>query len=331
MSTSVMHTSYTEKRKITPPQWDKLPEACRILPNWVLWKAVEREGRMTKIPIDRFGRPASSTASDNWCQLAEARAAFESGKGDGPGFVFTRAANITGIDLDHCRDPTTGQIDPWAREYVDRLNSYTEISPSGQGLHILIHGLLPEGVDGRKKALLGDGFRPNAGIEMYCSGRYFTVTGNILPGHPQGVEDRQEELTALFEELFGERDVSSTAKSEASPRNAPVDGASLSDEAVIDLMLKSAHAEEIGRLLRGDTSAYGGDDSAADLALCNHLAFWTGKDPQAIDRIFRKSGLMRPKWDEKRGAQTYGERTISEAISGTTECYEPGGLEPVQA
>jgi len=102
-----------------------------------------------------------------------------------------------------------------------------------------------------------------------------------------------------------------------------VDGASLSDEAVIDLMLKSAHAEEIGRLLRGDTSAYGGDDSAADLALCNHLAFWTGKDPQAIDRIFRKSGLMRPKWDEKRGAQTYGERTIPRPSQGPQSVMSP--------
>ncbi|OPY55264.1 MAG: hypothetical protein A4E48_00118 [Methanosaeta sp. PtaU1.Bin060] len=302
------------------PQWGNLPAACRILPNWVLWKAVEREGRVTKVPLDRYGKNASSTASHTWCHLDEARAAFESGKGDGVGFVFSRASGISGIDLDHCRDASTGEIDAWAVKILDRLNSYSEISPSGQGVHILVRGLLPEGVDGRKKALLGDGYRPNAAIEIYSAGRYFTMTGNILPGHPQGVEDRQAELTAFFEELFGR----SQGEAGKKPTDQAVDGASLSDEAVIDLMLKSAHAEEIGRLLRGDTSAYGGDDSAADMALCNHLAFWTGKDPQKMDRIFRKSGLMRPKWDEKRGAQTYGERTITEAINGTAECYEPG-------
>jgi len=97
-----------------------------------------------------------------------------------------------GIDLDHCRDPQTGEITPRALEIVQRLDSYTEISPSGDGLHILVIGQLPR--QGNKCG----------GIEMYSSGRYFTVTGQHLPGTPTTIEERQAELTALYQEVFGE-------------------------------------------------------------------------------------------------------------------------------
>ena len=65
--------------------------------------------------------------------------------------------------------------------------------------------------------------------------------------------------------------------------------------------------------------------SEADLALCNMLAFACGPDPQRIDRFFRRSGLMRPKWDERHGAQTYGAMTIAKALEGRVEFYEPTG------
>lgn len=82
----------------------------------------------------------------------------------------------------------------------------------------------------------------------------------------------------------------------------------------------------------GDTSAHGGDDSSADLGLCNILAFWTGKDAAQMDAIFRQSGRMRPKWDERRGAQTYGEMTITKAIQDCREVYtgEPARATPAQ-
>lgn len=128
----------------SPPQWDNLPAACRILPNWLQWKFGKRDGKITKMPVDRFGKLASSTAPHTWCHLDEARKALESGIGDGIGFVFTRASGITGIDLDHCRDASTGEIDAWAEAYLNRLNSYSEISPSGEGIHILVKGALPQ-------------------------------------------------------------------------------------------------------------------------------------------------------------------------------------------
>lgn len=316
------------------PHWENLPDACKCLPQWVLWKKVERDGRITKIPIDRYGANASSTAPHTWSHLDEAKEAFKKGIGAGPGFVFTRASKITGIDFDHCLDPATGQIDPWAKAYLDRLQSYSDISPSGEGIHCIIKGSLPEGTDGKKKILKGDGYRPKAAIEIYSAGRFFTMTGCRLQEYPPTVEDRQEELTAIFNELFKaevdpvreetqakDEPVRTSAKEKSSQ---PVDGPGLSDEVLIARMLSSTNADEIEALfIRGDTAAYGGDDSAADLAFCNHLAFWTGKNRQQMDRLFRQSKLMRPKWDEKRGNQTYGEKTIDEAIRGTNEVYDP--------
>lgn len=400
---------------VSPPQWDNLPAACRILPNWLQWKFGKRDGKITKMPVDRFGKLASSTAPHTWCHLDEARKALESGIGDGIGFVFTRASGITGIDLDHCRDASTGEIDAWAEAYLNRLNSYSEISPSGEGIHILVKGALPSGVDGKRKNFAGDGYRPKAGIEMYCSGRYFTMTGARLADYPPGIETRQDELMGIYEEVFGkavpsksnppmdslgEQDAEAALAAEveairacpisdrreqlkksacvigklvsagllkvsnvttalgiaaersgmdedeiysiileglASSSRPPVDdprrshgrtfrhkkGSTLSDEAIIARMLGGVNADEIERLLQGDTSAYGNDDSRADQALCNHLAFWTAKNRQQMDSIFRTSKLMRPKWDEKRGAQTYGEITIDKAIRDTKEVYQP--------
>ena len=311
----------------SPPQWDNLPPASRILPQWVMWRYAERDGKKTKIPLDRFGKLASSTASHTWCHLDEARKALESGIGDGVGFVFTRTSGITGIDLDHCRDATTGEVDTWAKAYLNRLNSYSEISPSGEGIHILVKGALPSGVDGKRKNFAGDGYRPKAGIEMYSNGRYFTMTGAHLADYPPGIEPRQDELTAIFEEIFGKVEPAQT-KTQDEPKKTsterPVDDkARLSNEAVVARMLGGVKADEIDRLLRGDTSAYADDESRADQALCNHLAFWTARNRQQMDSIFRKSKLMRPKWDEKRGAQTYGEMTIDKAIKGTKEVYQP--------
>jgi len=89
---------------------------------------------------------------------------------------------------------------------------------------------------------------------------------------------------------------------------------------LLEKALAAKNGDKLRRLMDGDTSEYGGDDSAADLALCSMLAFWAD-DTAQIDRIFRRSGLMRAKWDEKHGAGTYGERTIEKALAGRTEHY----------
>ena len=134
------------------------------------------------------------------------------------------------------------------------------------------------------------------------------------------IESRQEQLEELYFEIFGKAE---SPREEVKAEQATIGVERLTDEAVIARMLGSINADEIEALLKGETSAYGGDESAADLALCNHLAFWTGKNQLQMDQLFRQSRLMRPKWDEKRGRQTYGEMTIDKACAGTSKVYEP--------
>lgn len=83
--------------------------------------------------------------------------------------------------------------------------------------------------------------------------------------------------------------------------------------------------QEDAELIAGRCDKYGGDDSSADLALCNDLAFWCRKDPQLMDACFRLTGLMRDKWDQRRGTNTYGERTVAKAIEDTPNTYDPQG------
>src|SRR5207244_2269479 len=116
-------------------------------------------------------------------------AAVAAGKAAGPGIVL--GDGLVGVDLDHCRDPETGAIEPWALAIVKELASYTEASPSRTGVHVLAHGTLPPG--GRRKGR----------VEMYAEGRYFTVTGQHLAGTPTTIEERTVALAALHARIFG--------------------------------------------------------------------------------------------------------------------------------
>ena len=140
--------------------------------HWVLWCWEERDGTWTKPPYQVNGQYASSTNPETWVSFSEAVSAYYKGGFDGIGFVVTKETSIVGVDLDHCRDLETGDIEPWALRIVKILNSYTEITPSGTGLRIFIRGKLPP--EGRKRG----------NIEMYDNGRFLTVTGWHLGGQP---------------------------------------------------------------------------------------------------------------------------------------------------
>jgi hypothetical protein len=177
-------------------------------------------------------------------------------------FVFTDADPFCGIDLDHCR-AVKGTIGLEALDMIRRFASYTELSPSGTGAHILIKG-----------KLYGPGNRTR-NIEIYDSGRYFTVTGKHLSGTPFAIHNRQEALEALERELFS---------SEVSfPNEALVNARIMSDEELIERAKSARNGDRFRRLWAGDASDYGDDHSRADLALCRMLAFWCGPDGERVD------------------------------------------------
>jgi primase-polymerase (primpol)-like protein len=274
------------------------------LRQWLCWRIEERNGELTKVPYTpRTGQRADSTAPDTWGGYDEAASACKDHSYAGVGFVFTPEDDLCGVDLDKCLDPETGEIEGWARAVIEELDSYTEISPSGKGLHVLVRATLPEGRNRKGR------------FEAYDRGRYFTVTGKHLAGTPQTIEVRQEALQSVVRRVFGEESANGHTKPVAAAE--PVDNG-LSDSEVIQKALAASNGARFSRLWNGDTSGYG-SPSEVDLALCGMLAFWTGGDATRIDTLFRQSGLYRKKWERN----DYRNRTIREALSGKTEFYEP--------
>ena len=287
---------------------DAIPQELRDLPQWVAWKFAQRDGnaKPTKVPINaETGKAASSTDPATWTSFEKALVAYQSGHGDGIGFVFSTDDPYTGIDLDSCYDEV-GHMADWAENIVARLDSYTELSPSGRGLHIIIRGTLPG--KGRRKGPM----------EMYSEGRYFTMTGASVDGESAVIAERNDTLQAVYHEIFAEGDRKLPSRQAQITRSN-----SESDDDLIKKAIGAKNGAKFQLLWQGDASGYE-SQSEADLALCNHLHYWTSGDTWRMDQLFRQSGLMRAKWDERHGAETYGQITISKTRSGP--CPKPDGL-----
>ncbi len=283
-----------------------LPQILTKRPQWILWKAeyIQDKDKVSKIPINPMNyRNASSTDPGTWTSFNEAMSALRSGYG--LGFVLAADDGLTGIDIDKCI--TDGTIEPWAQDIINSLNSYTEISPSGTGIRIFAEGDWQPG--GNRKGQL----------EVYTQGRFLTITGNYLEGTPLTVERRQDALDALHKQYFSNIKLVDISQQIVTP-------VSLSDSELIRIAKKSKQGAEFTRLRAGDWQGAYESQSQADQAFCNMLAFWTGKNAAQMDLMFRNSGLYRAKWDEMRGAQTYGAMTIAKAIADTRNVFEPKGI-----
>jgi putative DNA primase/helicase len=149
---------------ILPVKAENIPEQLKARPQWVVWKAVG--DKPDKVPYSaRTGRRASSTDLLTWSTFQDALEANENGDYAGLGFVFSSADPYTGIDLDNCVDEN-GEIALWALEIVRYFDSYTELSATGSGLHIIVRGDVPN--------------RRKGEVEVYSSKRFFTVTGHAV-------------------------------------------------------------------------------------------------------------------------------------------------------
>jgi len=267
-----------------------IPEELKELDQWVCWKkSLGPDGKLKKIPYDpKTGEFAKANIPGTWADYETAAAAANNY--DGIGFEFLEGGNIFGIDLDHVIE--NGVINPVALEIIDTMDSYTEISPSGNGVHIIAKGTIPS-KDRRKDF-----------IEMYSDGRYFTVTGNVYNGHNK-LNERTAEAAAIHAKYLSRQDTATA------PQNATMP---ISDKEVLQKAMNSKASTRFNRLWNGDISLYNNDHSAADLALINDLGYWTNYNAAQMDRLFRQSGLYRDKWDEVHGQETYGQMTINRAL-----------------
>ena len=289
-----------------------LPDALTARDQWICWRGEERDGKVTKVPVDpRSGEYASTTDPTTWTSVEAALVSVEPAKADGIGFVFTEDDPIVGVDLDDCRDPESGTLEEWARDIIIRLDSYAEVSPSGTGVHVLAEGELP---DGRSRS--GD-------VEMYETSRFFTVTGVHLDQTPTEVRQRLDAIREVHADYV--QDSQGDEGKESEDSSAPVgDGVDLADEELLERARAAENGDRFDALWRGQTGCYD-SHSEADMALCLHLAFWTGGDDRRMDALFRQSGLMREKWDDVHYADgaMYGEQTIERALGMVDDVYEP--------
>ena len=289
------------------------PKELSGLRQWICWRLEPdpKSDKPRKVPYDpKTGRRASSTNAESWATLAEAQAACEKYLFTGVGFVFTAESGIVGVDIDHCLNED-GSFNETASAILERYPSYTEISPSGSGLHIFFRGVMP-----------GKGNKNSAsGVEMYAAARYFTMTGKRLEGTPDAIMDGSEALAWIHETFIAKK-----GGKKSKPKKAQRSVA-LTDDQVLEKARAAQNGEEFTSLWDGQWEGRFGSQSEADLSLCCSLAFWTGKNREQMDRLFRQCKLFREKWDKVHHANgsTYGEETLEQAIQRTENVYTPGG------
>ena len=156
---------------------ENVPAELRAEARWVCWRREERGGKTTKLPVcAKSGRMAKSTDPATWATFEEAVAAVGRWRCDGVGFVFGPDRAYTGLDLDHVI--AGGTLDAEYRWVVDEAGTYTEVSPSGDGLHLIFRGSKPDWAQRSRKGQPGGRV-----VEMYDRDRYFTVTGAVFEGH----------------------------------------------------------------------------------------------------------------------------------------------------
>jgi putative DNA primase/helicase len=279
-----------------------IPESLRHRDQWVNWQWALRGARWTKPPYQPSGAAASTTDPATWSPFDVVWAAYQAGRADGVGFVFSPDDPYCGLDQDHVRDPVTRAVEPAAWARVQLCASYTETSPSGRGVHTIV------------EARLTDGGRRHGEVEVYDRGRYFTMTGNHAAGTPGTIAPAEAAIQSILASF---------------PVPAPnIGGVSAKwegrgsihiDPRTTEYVLARARAARNGgkldRLWAGHDHGYP-TTSEADLGMLGILIWWTD-DPATLDALFRQSGRMRPKWDEPHAGdgRTYGELTIGRALA----------------
>lgn len=296
--------------------YEKIPEELQKLNQWGIFHKVwvPKRKKYTKIPLSPWdGRSGSTTDSSTWSDFKTAlRALDKYDNADGLAFYF--ANGYVGLDIDHIGDELEkvrlGDRDPEnfvmkARELTKE--TYMEVSLSGEGIHCIFKGKIP----GKR--------RRKGSYEMYESGRFFALTGHTLNKKPEIKSLNQEEMQKLYKHYLGsDKEILLPVKEASDFKN------DLSISEIIERAENSSTGERFRVFMKGGWEQFYPSHSEADLAFANDLAFWTGRDFQKMDTIFRNSSLIRPKYDEKHGKTTYGIGLLNKAINETTETYNPG-------
>lgn len=287
---------------------DQIPDELTHLDQWVLsrltWKPTKK--KWDKPPMNFGGALASSTDKKTWDSFGAISSAYNAGKYDCIGFVLTTASGIVAIDLDGCREPETGEIEPEAQGIIDRSGSYAEVSPSGNGIRIFLRGAMP--ANGRKVAAPWKRGDEKAEIEAASNAKYMTVTGHHIEGTPREIVTNQTAIDWLFSKYF--------EKEQLKPTATPLP-LGLDDNAILEKAMNAKNSAKFMALWNGDISEYP-SPSEAEMAFCCILAFYTS-DAAQMDRLWLASNMQRGKTERA----DYRARTIKNALEIVTQKYDP--------
>jgi putative DNA primase/helicase len=289
--------------------YEAIPHELKQLKNWCCFKLQQRGEKMTKIPVDaNTGNLGKSNDESTWSSFDTALEAIHKFNCDGLGFYFKPP--YFGIDIDKVSDEinrykTGDHEDNIVSEFIEMMGSYAEYSVSGTGIHIIAKGKLPVG--GRRKG----------NVEMYDSGRFFAMTGNIASEYRTVVDDDYGHIRYLHNKYIAKSEVSEQRSTQL---NKSVD---IPENEIIQIACNSKNGMRFKLFLDGGWEQFYTSQSEADMAFANDLAFWTNRDFSKMDSIFRSSSLYRTKWDEKRSNSTYGTDTLNKAIADCTNVFSP--------
>lgn len=299
-----------------------VPKELQEREQWLPAKVVTAKGKKKKkIAFWKAGKFAKWKSDKSQRMSFEDALSFVEAKGyDGVSYVPIEDEPIWFVDLDeHIQE---GRVSPYARNLVQSLDSYTELSESDEGYHILGWAEVPrDSRGGRKRASLG--------LEVYvglCKPIFFT--GKKLQGSPAGLEERTEQINRLLDKEFKDR-----TSTEKEKKDVPVLPNSLTDEELISRM--TGRKAKWAEIWEGNWEPYYPSHSEAVLGLASELAFWSGNDRERIDRLMRQSELLKDtdrltKWERvhssgRKGKLTYGEMTIEKALRTRVEDLYRGG------
>lgn len=281
-------------------------------PRWGVWRAMSRDGKPTKVPYSVVtGKMARANVLEDWTTF-EAAVAFNESSPLFSGLGFLLGDGWAGVDLDSSFDPETGAVAAEAEAIIERFNTYTELSPSGTGFKLFMHGHLMEGSKGNRRAAPWSAPGAEHGdIEAYDSGRYFTVTGDAWLDVP--VAECTQALQELQQRYFAPK-VPNAPVNGHNGRTAQPEG----DDDVLQRMFRAQNGGKVRALFNGDTSNYG-SVSEADSALAFHLVWGTNRDKGMVMRLLRRSAL----WDEKWEREDYQALTVGKAFELVQGGYTP--------
>jgi hypothetical protein len=304
-----------------------IPEILKNYSYWGYWRHIYKEGqpKPSKVPYRVDGKPASPSNSDDWTTFDKAILSYNNSVANGLGFLIDMKHPVCFVDVDNCIDGN-GNLSKIAQEIVVFFKSYTEVSQSGKGIHILFEGN-KDYID----ILLKWNKNIELGLEFYIDKRYCAITGDVynelrtirqVPNldvaefidkyKPRAKDNSVHSNKTL--DLSTQKKVNEYLKSKNFKKSPK-----LSDEDILSIIANSKQAEKFNQLYNNSGKYVSDDESSNDISLCNILAFYT-QDIKQIARIWRSSKLNRAKLDRNDYVYKF---TIHNAILGLTDSYKP--------